>query len=255
MKKIFLILSIILVVMSILIVVITGCKPVIEKITEYVEFKFPIYDPDKNIIKLDGPWFQNFELGTVDQTLDAGSQVVATIYDLSSDPYGDLTGDPIDLTSDLCLQQNYANSGGCDPFERKVQISPRPTNVENDFTYSIDASMYSYLIMHVFLSEDGTKDGIPWNKNDDNLFLEIFSTDMESQIWLSNLAEYMPDPTPVPTNQWFKVIIDLDDNAWTGSEITKSGIQKISLCEYDDFNLYVDTIYFAENTDDPIPEY
>lgn len=204
---------------------------------------------------LNGPWFQNFETGFADQTYDSGINCISNIYDLSED--SDSIG-AYDLSSDSnfgITQDPSAFTKDCDHNDRFAFITPKPLNDTGNNIYAVNASEYEYLVVHYYLNEMGYKEGIlgAWKAGGDNFFLSIITKNGESQTWTSFLNYYSNNE--MKAGEWSKIFIDLDDPNWTGAIIDKSTIKQISICEYDDFTMYFDDIYFADNTYDPVPSY
>lgn len=239
---------------------ILGC-PAINEIVEKVyiekEFIFPEFEMENSFVTISsGPWFQNFETGTAGNTYESGENCIAMIYDLSVDNDG-IGNNMDDPTSDLCIKQDPSSLvyEDCNTGTRVATITPTPLNeASNDITYAVDAQIYSYLILNFFLPVNGYKNGAPHSKPyGDNFFIRIHSINGESQIWTNQLELY--GNNDMPSGEWFKLTIDLSDAGWTGVAIDKSSIMRVFICEYDDYNLYIDSLYFADNTYDTIPVY
>lgn len=215
--------------------------------------------PPPDPIILTGPDFQLFEGGTPDASYDGQSNCVVEFYSIDPDHTPDtdpenIGENPFRKDSGVCIRQDpVADTKDCDHNDRMANIKPKPSSqfdVTTDpdlIEYVVDASDYSYLIFHYYLAKMGRKDGFlaEWKAGGDNFYIQIFHYGGETQIWTNNLRNY-PDKAMKP-GEWGQVVANLSDPGWTGNKIDKSGIYKITVCQYDDFTMWLDDFWFSES--------
>lgn len=208
----------------------------IEKITNKIQdFEFPIYEFND---VTSGPWFQNFESFSNNDSYPSGTFCSAIILTNGLDETNDL-----DPTSDMVLKQTPSGTIG-DSTQRAAQITPG-TNL------AIDATSYKYLIFDTYLSKPfaNLTPGGQDNSGDDYK-IYIFSDYGVSGIWTSD-AEC--DAGAVKCEQWSRIYVNLDNDTFTGNSLDKYSINKITITEYDNYYILIDNVYFADNSYDPPP--
>ena len=111
------------------------------------------------------------------------------------------------------------------------------------------------MVFHFYLPNHGRKLADNWDGTKaagDNFYVQIFTDAGDTNIWTGNLLFEFDNSMKV--NTWQQVVMDLSDPGWRGPKIDKSTIKKITICEYDDYILYIDDIFFANSDAPQIPE-